>query len=75
MAVTLYKNKQDCCGCGACKNACPRNAISLIPDEEGYTYPRIDEQRCIECGACKEVCPQKLDIPGYLKTLAKFYEK
>lgn len=63
MAVTLYKNKQDCCGCGACKNACPRNAISLIPDEEGYTYPRIDEQRCIECGACEKVCGyQKLPL-------------
>lgn len=56
MAVTLFENKQDCCGCGACKNICPHDAIAMVADEDGFVYPRIDGQRCVECGACKKVC-------------------
>lgn len=29
---------------------------------------------CIECGACKEKCPQHLNIPEYLKEVAKTFE-
>ena len=36
MAATLFENKKDCCGCGACKNVCPRDAIFMVA--EG-TYP------------------------------------
>ena len=33
----------DCCGCGACANICPKNCIKMIPDDEGFLYPEIDE--------------------------------
>lgn len=56
MAVTLYEKKQDCCGCGACKNVCHRDAISMVADEDGFLYPEIDAQLCVECGACQKVC-------------------
>lgn len=49
-------NKKICCGCGACAVICPRNAISLIEDLYGFTYPQIDDDKCINCGACKKVC-------------------
>lgn len=29
---------------------------------------------CIGCGKCMDVCPQQLDIPGYLKDVAKRFE-
>ena len=51
------KEKKDCCGCTACKNACPIKAITFIPDEEGFLYPEIDEERCTNCGLCERVCP------------------
>lgn len=50
-------DKTKCTGCGACKNICPVNAISLISDEKGFLYPSIDENKCISCEVCKKVCP------------------
>ena len=55
----LYKNKEECCGCTACFAICPRNAITMMEDEEGFEYPRIDENICIKCNKCLKVCPFK----------------
>lgn len=54
--MRLNKNKNDCCGCGACFAACPVHAINMIPDEEGFLYPSINEKTCIDCGLCSRVC-------------------
>lgn len=54
--VLLYKSKEKCCGCGACMNICPKRAISMREDENGYLYPIIDEPLCIRCQKCKKVC-------------------
>ena len=51
------KDKELCCGCTACKSVCPVDAISMVRDEEGFLYPKIDLNKCIKCGACKRVCP------------------
>ncbi|MBQ9314243.1 MAG: Coenzyme F420 hydrogenase/dehydrogenase, beta subunit C-terminal domain [Clostridia bacterium] len=45
-----------CCGCGACFNICPKNAIIMEEDENGFLYPSINKQLCINCGLCKSVC-------------------
>lgn len=54
--VKLYKKKKECCGCGACEQICPENAINLEEDKEGFLYPVIDFYRCIGCGMCEKVC-------------------
>ena len=51
------KNKKDCCGCWACKNACPKQCIEMVEDNEGFRYPKIDSATCINCGLCEKVCP------------------
>lgn len=54
--IVLFEDKKDCCGCGACMNICPKEAISMVEDEYGFIYPKIDKTLCVECGACKKVC-------------------
>ena len=51
------QNKKDCCGCWACYNICPKRAISMYLDEEGFVYPVINENKCIDCGVCERACP------------------
>ena len=55
----LYERKEDCCGCTACYAICPKGAIEMKEDEEGFEYPRIDEDKCVRCGMCLKVCPIK----------------
>lgn len=50
-------NKSDCSGCGACRDVCPVNAISLTADSEGFLYPQTDAETCIQCDKCKKQCP------------------
>ena len=33
---------EQCTGCEACYNGCPKDAISMLPDEEGFLSPVID---------------------------------
>ena len=54
---SIYRNKEDCCGCSACCSVCPKNAIKMAPDEEGFLYPEIDQSQCIDCGKCSAICP------------------
>lgn len=51
------KNKNKCCGCAACVNACPKQCISMKEDEEGFVYPTVVLSSCINCGLCEKVCP------------------
>lgn len=51
------ENKILCCGCEACSQICPKNAIIMLPDKEGFLYPKVDLSICINCGACNKVCP------------------
>ena len=41
----LYKRKEECCGCTACYAICPKEAISMVEDGEGFEYPQIDESK------------------------------
>lgn len=50
------RSRKDCCGCSACADACPVNAIEMRNDEEGFLYPCINKDLCIHCGKCDRVC-------------------
>lgn len=51
------KEKKDCCGCSACVQRCPKQCITMVEDEEGFLYPRVDTSLCIDCHLCELVCP------------------
>ena len=46
-----------CCGCAACRAVCPREAIRMCPDVEGFLQPVVDVARCVQCGLCRKACP------------------
>ena len=56
-------NKVECCGCEACYNVCPKNCIEMKSDEEGFLYPRVNQDTCINCGLCEKVCPIINHVP------------
>lgn len=60
--VTVKLNKTMCSGCGACINICPKDALSLCPDDLGYYRSTINPEKCIDCGRCVKVCPA-LNLP------------
>lgn len=53
----ITSKKDECFGCEACSNSCPKSAIFFEEDDEGFRYPRIDFSLCIACKVCENVCP------------------
>ena len=48
----------ECTGCHACFSICPKSAIALRPNKEGFPCPKIDDAKCIKCGLCETACPR-----------------
>lgn len=73
--IDCINKKMQCCGCSACYNACPSNAISMIINDEGFYEPKIDYSKCINCGLCHNLCPQlnnKIKFAFPIKTYAAY---
>lgn len=51
------KKKEDCCGCNACGDICPKGCITFKIDNEGFWYPEVNKETCIDCHLCEKVCP------------------
>lgn len=60
----LFEQEQECCGCEACFNACPVNAIEMKENKNGELFPEINSDKCIHCEKCLKVCPLKKDNLG-----------
>lgn len=50
-------DKNECTGCTACENICPKKCITMKEDVEGFLQPKIDYTNCIECRLCISTCP------------------
>ena len=68
--ISILK-KEKCCGCHSCYNICPKKAITMVKDSEGFLYPKVSENMCINCGKCIQSCPG-IKIPD-MNTFDKAY--
>mgnify|MGYP002647920137 CR=1 FL=1 len=48
----------NCTGCRACEQLCPKHCIAMRPDKEGFATACVDEEKCVDCGLCRKSCPQ-----------------
>lgn len=65
MRETVRASKAECTGCGACASICPKGAIAMRPDEEGFLYPAVDAVLCISCDVCEKRCPAGREKPAH----------
>ena len=54
--MKILLTEKECCGCGLCEAVCPRYAIVLQRDGNGFWKPVIDTKKWIECGLCQQNC-------------------
>lgn len=69
-------NYENCTGCGACVQRCPKQCISWTTKEFDFRYPQVDEATCINCGLCEKVCPidKELKAPIVQKAYAAVHK-
>lgn len=69
-------NYENCTGCGACVQRCPKQCISWTTIEFDFRYPQVDEATCINCGLCEKVCPinKELKAPTAQKAYAAVHK-
>ena len=69
--------KENCCGCYACYDICPKQCITMKIDNEGFWYPDIDKDKCVNCNLCEKVCPviNKPEISVYKRAGYAMFNK
>ena len=62
--LKILSINDSCTGCGACVSTCPKGALTLSYNEEGFYYPHLNEDKCVDCHLCEKVCHVlKNDLP------------
>lgn len=61
--MNYWLKDDQCTGCAACANICPKKAITMRPDESGFIKPVIQQELCINCGCCEKACPVLHPVP------------
>lgn len=53
-----FSKKNNCTGCSACINICPKQCLEMVADENGFAYPELlDKNECMYCHKCERICP------------------
>lgn len=69
--MNLVCEKDQCAGCMACVDICPKSCITIKDDIE-HMNALIDENDCIHCNACHRVCQQ--NHPAELQAPVAWYQ-
>jgi coenzyme F420-reducing hydrogenase beta subunit len=46
-----------CTGCYSCQSSCPKKAITMSLNDNGFLMPSVDTDKCTNCGLCQQYCP------------------
>lgn len=71
--LPIFPPTMTCCGCGACVAECPKGALSLSENSEGFIEASIRRELCVECGLCAKVCPFSSQTSAMSIVDAKLY--
>lgn len=65
---------ENCTGCTACMSACPKSAITMVTDSQGFLRPKIDVSYCVDCGICERTCPviHKMEVSKQTEVYAAY---
>src|SRR5512139_985538 len=69
--VELRLDKVLCLKCDICATVCPRDAVRIIPGDQGLDIT-IDPRLCLMCEVCAHFCPVAavtLSYNGQVKTI------
>lgn len=70
MQIEKICEHKQCTGCSTCMQICPKSAITMKADDEGFIYPVISDEKCIGCRKCIHICPAN---STHLGNVGKFY--
>lgn len=45
-----------CTGCGICATVCPKKAVRMTKNKDGFRIPEVDKTTCINCDICEKHC-------------------
>lgn len=57
----------ECTSCLVCAAVCPKHAISIGLNNDGFYRPSVDESLCVDCGICKSICYKHSEVSDYPK--------
>ena len=66
-----------CSGCGVCVAGCPKKAIELVRNMDGFLEAQINDKACVNCGLCLKLCSfaegqvKKINKPSLFDKLFK----
>ncbi len=58
MKKELWLPENECTGCGACENACPKDVLKIEVCSNGHLLP-VAYNGCIDCDRCVKVCTDR----------------
>lgn len=72
--MNYINSDKGCIGCTACYSICPRRAIVMGQDKDGFYVPFVDHDKCIECRSCIKICPllEKLKSRKKDETISRY---
>lgn len=62
MHILNSSAQRNCTSCQVCAAVCPKEAITIDLNPDGFYRPLVNESKCIDCGLCTTVC-YKFTVP------------